>query len=98
MKNTGMLLPTRSNVPSSVKKLHRESTGVAHRIRGAARAQHCRKAGEDFGFGALLTKKSGLRYRRGSAIGLEDAVGGGAPCMHDALRNALVIEVSDLLA
>ena len=34
--------------------------------------------------------------RRG-AVGLEDAVGGRAAGMHDPLRDALVVEVGDLL-
>ena len=34
----------------------------------------------------------------GRAVGLEDAVGGGAAGVHDPLRDPLVVEVGDLLA
>jgi hypothetical protein len=66
--------PTRSKVPSPVRKPHRRRHGCPGRCpRGPSRAEHRGEPGED-------------------------AVGCGAPGMHHPFRDALVIEVGDLLA
>ena len=45
----------------------------------------------------LGSQEPGLGHRAGGAVRLENAVRRGAPCMHHPLRDALVIEVGDLL-
>ena len=78
-------------------ELHREPAGVADRVGRASRTEHGREAGEDFGFRALLAEESGLGHRRCVAVGLEHTVRRGAAGVHHALRDALVVEVGDLL-
>ena len=45
-----------------------------------------------------LARKPGLGHGARRAVGLENAVGGCTPGMHDPLGNALMVEVRDLLA
>ena len=53
MKNTGMLLPTRSKVPSLGVELRGEAAGVPHGVGGAARTENGREAHEHRGLDAL---------------------------------------------
>ena len=78
-------------------ELHREPAGVADRVGRPSGAEHGRKTGEHFGFRALLTEEPGLGHRRCVAVGLEHTVRGGTAGVHHALRDALVVEVGDLL-
>ena len=79
-------------------ELHRETAGVADRVGGASGAQHGRETGKDFGFRALLAEECGFGHRRRVAVGLEHTVRGGTAGVYHALRDALVVEVGDLLA
>ena len=79
-------------------ELDRESAGVAHRVGRPARAQDRREPAEDLRLLALAAEEAGLGDRRGGAVGLEHAVRRGAAGVHDALGDALVVEVGDLLA
>ena len=77
-------------------KLGGESAGVAHRVCRSAGTEHRREAHEDIGF------RIGLQERRladllGGAVAAEHAVRRGAAGVHRTLRDALVVEVHDLL-
>ena len=78
-------------------ELDRETSGVAHGISGPARAEDGREPAEDLSLLALLSQEAGLGDRGGGAVGLEYAVRRCAAGVHDALRDALVVEVRDLL-
>ncbi|AIO69498.1 catalase-2 domain protein [Burkholderia oklahomensis] len=79
-------------------ELHREAAHVAHGVRGAARALHRREAHVDGRFLRRILQERGLRVLGHRFVDAEHAVRGRAARVHDPLRNALVIEVSDLLA
>ena len=79
-------------------ELHREPTGVADGVRGTAGPEHRGEATEDVGLLALGSEEVGLGDGGRIAVGLEGPVGGGAAGVHDALGNAFVVEVGDLLA
>ena len=79
-------------------ELDREAAHVAHRVGRAALA---RDGGEAHEHGRALAgfgKERGAREFAERLVALEVAVRRGAARMHDALGNALVIEVRDLLA
>ena len=78
-------------------ELDRETAGVAHRVSRPARAEHGREPAEHLSLLALLGQEAGLGDRGGGAVGLEHAVRRRAAGVHDPLRDALVIEVRDLL-
>ena len=78
-------------------ELHREPAGVADGVGRPSGPEHGRKAGEDVGFRALLAEEPGLGDRRRGAVGLEHAVRGGTAGVHHPLRDALMVEVGDLL-
>ena len=99
MKKTGMLLPTRSKLPSCGVELDGEAAHVAREVARAARAGHRREAHEDRRLRSDgILKELGLGVPRHRLVDLEVAVGGRAARMHHALGNPLVIEVGDLLA
>ncbi len=74
-----------------------EAAGVAHRVGGAARAQDGGEPDEDLGLD-VLGQEARLGDGRGGAVRLEDAVRAGPAGVHHALRDALVVELHDLLA
>ena len=78
-------------------ELDRETPGVAHGIGGPARAEDGREPARRPGSSRPSCQEAGLGDRRGGAVGLENAVRRGAAGVHDPLRDALVIEVRDLL-
>ena len=78
-------------------ELHRETAGVADRVGRPAGAEHGREPGEDSVFVPFLPRKPALVTDGRVAVGLEHAVRGGAAGVHHALRDALVVEVGDLL-
>ena len=61
-KNTGVLLPTRSQLPSLGVELQREAAHVALGIRSAQLAGHGREAREHVGLGAGLREQAALVY------------------------------------
>ena len=79
-------------------ELDREAAHVARRVGRAALAGHGREAHED----RRALSRLGEQRRPGVAlqrlVALEEAVSAGAARVHDALGNALVVEVGDLLA
>ena len=97
MKNTGMLLPTKIEIAFVGVELDREAAGVAHRVGGPARTEDRREPAEHLRLLALAAQEAGLGDRCGGAVRLEDAVRGGAARVHDALGDALMVEVGDLL-
>ena len=78
-------------------ELDGRAAGVAHGIGGAARAQHGGEAPENRGFLAL-GEQACLGDFRGLAVRSEHTVRSGAAGVDDALGDALVVEVGDLLA
>src|SRR5699024_6603052 len=72
-----------------------EATHIAHRVVGAARALHGGKAHEHRC--GLVRKHGGLGVFGGRIIRLKITMGAGAARMHDALGDALVVEVIHLL-
>ena len=78
-------------------ELRREPTGVAHRVGRPPRAQHGREANEDRRLD-VLGQEAGLGDRPCVAVPDEDAVRPGTARVDHALRDALVVEVGDLLA
>ena len=79
-------------------ELHREPAGVPDRVGRAAGAEHGGEPDEDVGLPPLAGQEPGLGHRPAGAVRLEDAVRGGAAGVDDALGDALVVEVGDLLA
>src|SRR5699024_8008043 len=74
-----------------------ETAGVPHRVARAATADDSGESGEDRCL--LLTgEKVGAGDLPGRAVGTEDAMGAGTSSMHHSFRDALVVEVHDLLA
>ena len=83
-------------------ELHREAAGVAGHLGGVAAAGHGREADREVGALALLLEELGAGVLRDRlvadrAVGLEVAVRGHAAGVHDALGDALAVEVADLL-
>ena len=97
MKKTGMLLPTRSKLPSLGVELDREAAGVAHGVGRAARARDGREAHEHRCLDVLVEERRRGQVG-GAAVAHEDAVRAGAAGVHHPLGDALVVEVGDLLA
>ena len=102
MKKTLRLLPTRSQLPSTRLELDREAARVARRLGAFLGAGHGREAHEHRRLHAGLVEHAGARVFGGRlvadlAIGLELAMRAGAAGMHDALRDALAVEMGDLL-
>ena len=79
-------------------KLDREAAHIARRIGRAALAHHRRKTHEDRGALAGFGEKRRPRDLGQRLVAFEIAVRRRAARMNDALGNALVIEVRDLLA
>jgi hypothetical protein len=79
-------------------ELHREATGVPDGVGRAAGAEHRREPAEYVGLLALGGQEVGASDVGGVAVGLERAVSGRATRVHDALGDAFVVEVGDLLA
>ena len=98
MKNTGMLLPTRSQLPFVGVELHREAADVPGRVGRAALAEHGREADEDRCLLADLAKERRARELGDGLGALEEAVRRRAARVDDPLGDALVVEVGDLLA
>ena len=79
-------------------ELHREAPHVAHGIGRPARPLHRRETHVHRRFGGRVLQERGLRVVGHRLVHAEHAVRGRAARMHHALRNALVIEMRDLLA
>ncbi len=79
-------------------ELHRESAHVARSVGRASLAKDGREAHEHRGLLAYLSENCGLRVFAQLAGALEEAVCRRAAGMNDALGDALMIEVCDLLA
>ena len=83
-------------------ELDREAARVARRLGGVPPAGDRGEAQGDVGALALLLKELGARVLRDGlvapgAVGLEVAIRGGPARVHDALGDALAIDVADLL-
>ncbi|MGY3246865.1 hypothetical protein ACVWYT_006314 [Streptomyces sp. TE4109] len=78
-------------------ELQRETAGVAHRVGRAEVARDGREAQEGLGLLADLGEELGPRPLRDVTGQRERAVRAGAAGVHDALRNALTVEVRELL-
>ena len=83
-------------------ELHREAARVAGRLGGVPATGDGGEAQRDLGLLALLLEELGAGVLRDrlvadGAVGLEDAEGGGAAGVHDALGDPLAVEVADLL-
>ena len=79
-------------------ELHGEAADVARGVGRAALAEHGREAHEHRRLLAGLGEQRGARVLRQSLVALEVAVRRRAARVDDALGNALVVEVRDLLA
>ena len=79
-------------------ELHREAADVAHRVGRPALACDGREPDEHGRLLADLGKRCRLREGSDVVRALEEAVRSRAAGMNDSLRNALMIEVGDLLA
>ena len=79
-------------------ELDREAAHVAREVRRALAAGDGREADEDLGLLALALEQVGAGDIGQQLVGLEVAVRPEAPRVHHPLRDALVIEVEDLLA
>ena len=79
-------------------ELHRETARVARSVLGSALACDGREANEDGRDLAGLLERRGLGQVGGSVVALEETMCRRAAGMHDALGNALVVEVGELLA
>ena len=102
MKKIFRLFPTRSQLPSFGIKLHREAARVARRLGLSLAPDHGREADEHRGAHAGLVQHPGAGVFGGRlvadlAVSLEPAVGARAAGVDDPLRNALAVEVGDLL-
>lgn len=78
-------------------ELRRETAGVAHRVGRTPAAQNRREPDEDWGLLAL-GEEPGHRQFAGCAVALEHAVCAGAAGVDNALGDAFMVEVRDLLA
>ena len=79
-------------------ELHREAAHVARQVARAGAARHGREAREHLGLLLRVLQERRLGQARQRLGRLEIAVRAGAARMHDALGDALVIEMRDLLA
>src|SRR6188472_2026403 len=79
-------------------ELYRKTAHIARRICRPALAQNRRKAHENRRSLARFGKERGTRDSCHRRIALEIAMRSGTASMNDALRDALVIEMGDLLA
>ncbi len=79
-------------------ELHGESAHVASGIRGTPLAQHRRKANEDRRLFADLRQQRRSRECRQGGGAFEVAVRRRPSRVHDALGDALMVEMRDLLA
>ena len=79
-------------------ELHGEAAHVARRVDRARAARHRREAREDLGPLARVLQERGLGQARQVLDRLEVAMRARAAGMDDALGNALVVEMGDLLA
>ena len=79
-------------------ELDRETAGVADCVGGTTRSENGRESHENRCPLTLLGEKSCLGHGLRRPIGLERSMCGGTACVHDALRNPLVVEVGNLLA
>jgi hypothetical protein len=75
-----------------------EAPNVARRVGRAALADHGREAHEHRSALARFRKQRGARDVRERLVALEESMGGRTAGMDDALRNAFVIEMGDLLS
>src|SRR5688500_4109900 len=96
------VVPDQVPVPVLGLELHREATWVARSLRGVAAADDGREADHDRRLLARLRQNLGPRVLRrrlvaDTAVGLELAVRHETAGMDDALRDALTVEVADLL-
>ena len=78
-------------------EFHGETTGVTHGVGGTAVAQHRGEPGEHRGF-LPLGEHTRATDGGGRTIGLEHTVGRGTTGVDHTLRDALMVEVGDLLA
>ena len=97
MKKTGMLLPT-SPSPLPGVKLDREAAHVAREIGGTFAARDGREAHESRRLLAGALEDVGAGDVGERLVSLEKAMRAKASRMDDALRNALMVEVEDLVA
>jgi len=79
-------------------ELHGETAYVAHRVAGTAWALHRGETHEHRSDFLRVLQETRLGQLGMVAIALEIAMGARAPGVHDTLRNALVVEMGDLLA
>ena len=80
------------------EKLHSKPADITHGIAGAARPLHGRKTHKYRRLFARILQESCFGQRRMRFVGLKVAMCAGATGMHDALRNALMVKMRDLLA
>ncbi len=93
-----MLLPTQVVVALRGIELHGEAAHVAHRVGRTRTARHRREPREDRRRGLWILKKRRARVLGHGLVYAERAMGRRTSGVHDALGDALVIEVRDLLA
>ena len=79
-------------------KLDGEAAHVARKIRGALIARDRREPHEGFGLLSRPLKQVGLGNVGKRFIRFEEAMRAEAPCMHDPLWDAFMIEMEDLFA
>ena len=80
------------------EELHGKTAHVTHGVAGTTRALHRGKTCEHRGFMLRRAQETCLGQRRMVAVTLEIAMGARTTGMHDALRDALMVEVRDLFA
>ena len=80
-------------VPFSRVELDGEAAGVADRLGRAALMDDGREARDDRGLGSRRAEEVGAGQVRDVVGGLEEALGGGAAGVDDALRDALAVEL-----
>jgi hypothetical protein len=78
-------------------EFYREAAHVARRVGGAARAGDGGEAHEHRRLHRRVLQRRGHRDRGLALIDLEEAMGGRAASMDDALGNTLMVEMRDLL-
>ena len=98
MKKTGHVVADEVEVALVGVELDREAAHVAREVGRAARAGDGREAHEDRRLARRVAQEVGLRVARERLVDLEEAVGARAARVDDALGDALVVEVGDLLA
>src|SRR5271170_7625834 len=96
MKNTGMLLPTMSQLPSLVVKLHGEAAHVSREIGRSFVAGYGREPDERWCLLSWPLKQVGARKLDQRLVVLEITVCAEASSMNNAFRNAFMIEVKNL--